>query len=74
MSWCWLSDSAICLSNMSWYMLISLLADSPTSALASRMLFSIICRNSASICWATACSACGERGSFLSAASPLRSL
>src|SRR5258708_35026588 len=66
--------SAICLSNISWYMPISLLSPSPAAAFASRMLFSIICRNSASTCCATACSAAGELGSFLSPARPLGSL
>ena len=44
------------------------------SALASRMLFNIICMNIASTCWATACMDCGEFGSVLSAASPLTSV
>jgi len=35
------------------------------SRLASRMLFSIICRNRASTCSATALIDCGELGSFL---------
>jgi hypothetical protein len=52
---------------MSWYMPISLLSPSPSSALASRMLFSIICKNSASTCCATAWIACGEEGLAFSA-------
>ncbi len=59
---------------MSWYMPISLLSPSPSSALASRMLFSIICKNSASTCCATAWIACGEEGLAFSADSALISL
>ena len=64
---------ATCLSNMSWYMLISLLSGS-LLLLASRMLFSIICRNIASTCCATALIACGELGSFFRASNPLMSV
>ena len=64
---------ATCLSNMSWYMPIALLSVC-SAAVASRMLFSIICRNNASTCCATALIACGELGSRFSAARPLRSV
>ena len=64
---------ATCLSNMSWYMLISLLLVS-SAEVASRMLFSIICKNSASTCFATALMASGEFGSRFKAARPLTSV
>src|SRR5579859_4227 len=63
---------ATCLSNMSWYMPMALLSVC-SAALASRMLFSIICRNKASTCWATALTACGEFGSRFNAARALMS-
>ena len=70
---CSLMLNATCLSNMSWYMPISLLSVS-CAAEASRMLFSIICRNRASTCCATALKASGEFGSRFSAAKPLMSV
>ena len=59
---------------MSWYMPVSLLVGSPAASPASRMLFSIICRNSASTCSDTALTVAAEAGAFLSAASAFKSV